>query len=478
MDARAPRPGSSFSFGSGGYGGGMHRSADYEADKLERERQLKEREKQLGGARPNLIPDRDRAKANELELERERQAIFEERRMREQGEKERQARLARERERQQQIQRERDQARMHEAEQKPDVRRPYGSVEAKPFQPPRQSSAAYGDIYQPRPAPSSAAPPAAEPKYTRHIEVLNPGSQPQPYPSEPPAAKAPPPVAAAAPAPPPAPTPQPAPAPPARERQAAATQPPYQYNPKPDTREYTYTPRDNKRPRMDTAVEEAAPSNRRATATRKRAKKEEPKEEKKDLSALTVAVKKWPEVKSQPVQDYLKTIRDLRHVVSRVVYGGNEWSLARTRFTQPDYEGGLVIVRMSGACLGSRWKVRGEPGWEEASPTGGEGAEVGLEWGPKGKAREERRIWGTDVYTDDSDLGLVLIHAGWIRWGGPETRSDSDLINITVRVVPSLIRYYATERNGVITRGWGNGHDGGSIVVEDVERVKVSYSVA
>jgi hypothetical protein len=70
----------------------------------------------------------------------------------------------------------------------------------------------------------------------------------------------------------------------------------------------------------------------------------------------------------------------------------------------------------------------------------------------------------------------VLIHAGWIRWGGPATRSDSDLVNVTVRLVPSLVRYYATERNGVITRAWGNGHDGASIVVEGVERVKVGYS--
>lgn len=225
---------------------------------------------------------------------------------------------------------------------------------------------------------------------------------------------------------------------------------------------------------MDAAVEEAAPSNRRA-ASKKKARKDEEKKEQRDWSQITNITKKWPEVSSAPVEAWLKTVSDLNRIVGHEVYGGSEWSIAQTRSTGHDAEGGIVVVRVGGGFLGTRWKVRGEPGWDDAKPTGGDGAIVGLGWAPGGQAQRERRIWGTDVYSDDSDLGLVLVHAGWIRWGGAPTRSDDDIVHVTLRIVPRLVRYTATERNGVVTRAWGNGHDGSSIVVEGVERVKVSW---
>ena len=255
-------------------------------------------------------------------------------------------------------------------------------------------------------------------------------------------------------------------------------------------RDYTYNPRD-KRPRMDAAVDDA----RRGASKAKRRKEDDKAKDHspgygvRDLAALSRATKKWPEVNSGQVESWLKNELDLTRVVSRQVYGGADWTLAQTDATQRMNEGGIVKVRVNGAFLGTSWVVRGEKGWDETSPYPSANVELG-------RGLKRRSIWGTDVYSDDSDLGLVLIHAGWIRWtvktdeeatrrtgtgaGGVKekrARADDDVIEVTVRVVPKLVRYTATERNGVRTRGWGNGHDGASIVVEGVKRVTVSFIV-
>ena len=271
---------------------------------------------------------------------------------------------------------------------------------------------------------------------------------------------------------------------------------PYTYTAKPEPspvstaaaqkeREYNYTPRD-KRSRMDAAVDDA----RRGQANKTKKRKEDEKARSpqaiaptRDLSSLTREVRKWPEVVSAQVEAWLRNEGDLTRVVAHEVYAGADWTLAQGMSTQRINEGGIVIVRVNGAFLGSSWVVRGEKGWDETTPYPSAGVELG-------RGITTRKIWGTDVYTDDSDLGLVLIHAGWVRWTRqtpeledearkPKQRAkrDDDVIQVTVRVVPRLIRYTATERNGVRTRSWGNGHDGASIVVEGVQRVTVSMVI-
>lgn len=265
---------------------------------------------------------------------------------------------------------------------------------------------------------------------------------------------------------------------------------PYTYTAKPEQppvpqtaaalkeREYNYTPRD-KRPRMDAAVDDA----RRGQTSKAKKRKEDEKtrsspvgQPTRDLSTLTREGRKWPEVVSSQVEAWLKTEGDLTRVVAREVYAGSDWTLAQGRSTQRINEGGIVMVRVNGAFLGSSWVVRGEKGWDETTPYPPPGVELG-------RGIVTRKIWGTDVYTDDSDLGLVLIHAGWVRWNRQANQDteevkrknprDDDVIQVTVRVVPRLVRYTATERNGVRTRSWGNGHDGSSIVVEGAQRVTV-----
>jgi len=201
------------------------------------------------------------------------------------------------------------------------------------------------------------------------------------------------------------------------------------------------------------------------------------------LGVVMRDLKRWPDVTSGAVESWLKGLPDdvINREIGEVIYGGCDWRINK-RFLED--QGSCIVIRINGGFLGRGWVLRGEKGWEEGSP--GIGIDEGLDDGVELKrGLEKRKVWGTDVYTDDSDLGLVLVHAGWIRWekdktgvkagegdadGGP---NDTDVVKVMVRIVPRLTRYTATERNGIRTRGWGNGHDGGSIVVEGVQRVKV-----
>ena len=57
-----------------------------------------------------------------------------------------------------------------------------------------------------------------------------------------------------------------------------------------------------------------------------------------------------------------------------------------------------------------------------------------------------RSIWGTDVYTVDSDLNLVAVHSGALR--------DGENANIVVEIVDGQNVYAGSERNGVTSRIW------------------------
>lgn len=146
-------------------------------------------------------------------------------------------------------------------------------------------------------------------------------------------------------------------------------------------------------------------------------------------------------------------------------------------------------------------------------------------------SREEitsrRALWGTDVYSDDSDIIAACIHGGWIRgeWsqdvdisllglepdsleaekagdavnGFSETNKEGNdstngkgmrdiLINeppargpmmpladcdlhVTVLILPSLEKYSSTTRFGIKSRAWQATHDGLSFMVQSIKWV-------
>ena len=124
---------------------------------------------------------------------------------------------------------------------------------------------------------------------------------------------------------------------------------------------------------------------------------------------------------------------------------------------------------------------------------------------------QTRALWGTDIYTDDSDPVAAAIHSGWIRgaWGedvdvslldlgdeveNPNTptsdteQTSSELavnvlklpphplippskldLHIKLVLLPRLECYSSTIRNGVQSREWKRtAHDGMSFMVESI----------
>ncbi|BFZ59014.1 hypothetical protein YB2330_000014 [Saitoella coloradoensis] len=84
-----------------------------------------------------------------------------------------------------------------------------------------------------------------------------------------------------------------------------------------------------------------------------------------------------------------------------------------------------------------------------------------------GEGVVRRCVWGTEVYTDDSDLVAMLVHAGRISL---EDGVKGDVV-VTLRVAPTLVRYTGSFRNGIKSRSWKVEHDGMSVMIEDVQHV-------
>eukprot|EP00262_Sarcandra_glabra_P011518 TRINITY_DN2780_c0_g1_i1.p1 TRINITY_DN2780_c0_g1~~TRINITY_DN2780_c0_g1_i1.p1 ORF type:complete len:817 (+),score=173.64 TRINITY_DN2780_c0_g1_i1:177-2627(+) len=65
------------------------------------------------------------------------------------------------------------------------------------------------------------------------------------------------------------------------------------------------------------------------------------------------------------------------------------------------------------------------------------------------------QLWGTDIYTDDSDLVAVLMHTGYCRPTASPPPPAIHELRATIRVLPPQDCYTATLRNNVRSRAWG-----------------------
>ncbi|KAL9269844.1 hypothetical protein AKJ16_DCAP21514 [Drosera capensis] len=65
------------------------------------------------------------------------------------------------------------------------------------------------------------------------------------------------------------------------------------------------------------------------------------------------------------------------------------------------------------------------------------------------------QLWGTDVYTDDSDLVAVLMHKGYCRPTASPPPPAIQELRATIRVLPPQDCYVSTLRNNVRSRAWG-----------------------
>lgn len=60
------------------------------------------------------------------------------------------------------------------------------------------------------------------------------------------------------------------------------------------------------------------------------------------------------------------------------------------------------------------------------------------------------RLWGTNLYTDDSSIGLAAVHAGLIT---PEHGGT-----VTIEIRPGVGSYAGSTRHGVTSQGYGGWH--------------------
>ncbi|OVA04285.1 Histone deacetylation protein Rxt3 [Macleaya cordata] len=65
------------------------------------------------------------------------------------------------------------------------------------------------------------------------------------------------------------------------------------------------------------------------------------------------------------------------------------------------------------------------------------------------------QLWGTDIYTDDSDLVAVLMHTGYCRPTASPPPPAIHELRATIRVLPPQECYISTLRNNVRSRAWG-----------------------
>ena len=60
--------------------------------------------------------------------------------------------------------------------------------------------------------------------------------------------------------------------------------------------------------------------------------------------------------------------------------------------------------------------------------------------------RTNGSIWGSDTYTDDSDLGTAAVHAGLLKPG------QTGVVQVTL--LPGMAGYLASRRHGVSTNSY------------------------
>ena len=78
-----------------------------------------------------------------------------------------------------------------------------------------------------------------------------------------------------------------------------------------------------------------------------------------------------------------------------------------------------------------------------------------------------RHLWGTDVYTEDSDLVDVLMHAGYIAsTGGIATPPSLAAVRVVVQPMVGVKSHAGSLRNRIRSRPWGAKPDGCSFKVQ------------
>ncbi|KAK3163722.1 hypothetical protein QOZ80_1AG0007440 [Eleusine coracana subsp. coracana] len=153
--------------------------------------------------------------------------------------------------------------------------------------------------------------------------------------------------------------------------------------------------------------------------------------------------------------------------------GGSQASQREPRFRSKmrDGEGSQgksevsAIVYKAGECMQELLKS-----WKEFEAIQDAGSSESRQTGPTLEIRipaefvtstnrqvKGAQLWGTDIYTNDSDLVAVLMHTGYCSPTSSPPPSAIQELRAAVQVLPPQDSYTSTLRNNVRSRAWGAG---------------------
>jgi hypothetical protein len=88
-------------------------------------------------------------------------------------------------------------------------------------------------------------------------------------------------------------------------------------------------------------------------------------------------------------------------------------------------------------------------------------SKIGLSFSVEATGNLRGPLWGTDIYTSDSDLGSAAVHAGVLQPGEQGT--------VRVTIVAPIPVFTGSTRNGMTSATWTPGWSG-AYTVESVDR--------
>ncbi|KAF9425842.1 hypothetical protein BGZ94_007173 [Podila epigama] len=112
----------------------------------------------------------------------------------------------------------------------------------------------------------------------------------------------------------------------------------------------------------------------------------------------------------------------------------------------------------------------------------------------------KRELWGTDIYTDDSDVVAMVIHSGFYIPPLSPMSTEQDLIQptglqhnfasltqvhicpafdlaVSIRVMPKLVKYQGSIKNRIKSRTWPTNHDGVSFKIESIRKLNAGEAL-
>ncbi|KAF3679280.1 Peptidyl-prolyl cis-trans isomerase G isoform 5 [Capsicum annuum] len=146
------------------------------------------------------------------------------------------------------------------------------------------------------------------------------------------------------------------------------------------------------------------------------------------------------------------------------------WTMPRTTFEALEHRQEIVKHDVSavnykvGECMQELIKI-----WKEYESSKADGASDSSQSDPtleiripaehvSATNRQVRggQLWGTDIYTNDSDLVAVLMHTGYCRTTASPLLPTITELRATIRVLPPQNCYISSLRNNVRSRAWGS----------------------